>query len=184
MTNPPSPFDRRRGLRLATRVVLTVATAGAFLGAASLSASADTGDTSPGSIDANVVVDSAITLALGQTGFTLEGVPGTNQTAPVSGTVTTNSQAGYTVGVQAASSTLTPTTAGNADVIPIADVLVTSDDGTPTPLSDTASVTTTSSDAKSADAGDSFGDTYSIQIPNVNSDTYTATLNYTATALS
>jgi hypothetical protein len=175
----------RRGVRLAGRAVIGTATAAVFLGMATLSASAAPGDTSTGSVDANVNVNSTISLALDQSGFDLNGTPNSTvtKTGAVTGKVTTNNATGYSVGVQAGTATLQPATSGNTDSIPIANLKVANVAGTYTALSSTAPVITSTKSTRSALAGDEFSNNYRVDIPDVNSDTYTVTLNYTATAL-
>lgn len=185
MTSPSSYPGRGRGLRLVTRTLVTAATAAAFVGMASVSASAAPGDTATDSVVANVNVDSTITLAVNQTDFELAGDPSSTVAGPasVTGTVTTNNITGYSVGVQAATATLVAASTGNTDSIPIGNLSVESAAGVETPVSNTAPVITTTKATRSALVGDTFSDDYSVNIPNVNSDIYRVTLNYTATAL-
>jgi hypothetical protein len=185
MTNPSSTSDRRRRVRIATRALVTTATAVAFVGLASVSASAAPGDTSADTVIANVNVNSTITLNLDQASFDLNGSPSTtvSQTGAVTGLVTTNNLTGYSVGVQANAATLVPAANGNTDSIPIADLLVADTGGAYTPLSSTAPVITSTKGTRSALAGDVFSDDYRVLIPDVDSDTYSVTLSYTATAL-
>jgi hypothetical protein len=185
MTNPPPSSERGRGLRLAARTVLTAATAAAFVGAASLSASA--APANEGTVTARVNVDSVITLALDQAGFTLNGTPTStvDQTGAITGTVTTNNAAGYSVGVVAQAATLQPTLTGNTDTIPIGNLKVHNAAGVYTALSNNplTPVITTTKTSRSALDGDDFSDDYQVIIPDVNSDAYTVQLDYTATAL-
>ncbi|GAA1427304.1 hypothetical protein GCM10009616_04110 [Microlunatus lacustris] len=134
---------------------------------------------------ANVNVNSTITLNLDQGNFDLNGIPGStvSKAGAVTGVVTTNNAAGYSVGVVAAASTLRPSLSANTDSIPIANLEVTDSDGDLTPLSPTTPVITNTQDTRSALTGDAFSDDYQVDIPDVNSDTYSVTLNYTATAL-
>lgn len=180
-----SRAEGRRGVRLIARALVTAATAGAFLSVASLPASAAPGDTSADSVVANVNVNSTITLNVATSSFNLNGTP--LSTVPgvgaVTGLVTTNNTTGYSVGVQAAAETLQPATGGNADSIPIANLEVANAAGAYTALSNTAPVITTTKATRSALTGDAFSDDYRVAIPDVNSDTYSVTLNYTATAL-
>lgn len=71
MTNPS--LTPQRGLRLTARALLTTATAAAFVGAASLSASA--APANEDSVVANVGVSSVITLNVTQSDFDLNGIP-------------------------------------------------------------------------------------------------------------
>ena len=161
------------------------ATLALALGLAALPASAAPGATSLDSVVATVGVSSVISLNVTQSSFTLNGIPGT--TVPglgaVSGTVTTNNATGYSVGVQAAAATLQPSSGANTDTIPIANLAVANVAGAYTPVSNTAPVITTTKATRSALTGDAFSDDYRVTIPDVNSDTYSVTLNYTATAL-
>ncbi len=179
--------EGRRSVRLVARGLVITATAAALLSAASLSASAAPGDTSRASVTANVNVNSVISLALDQTNFDLNGTPGSTVTlaGAVTGTVTTNNAAGYSVGVVAQAATLQPTLVGNTDSIPIANLKVTNAAGVYTSLSNNplTPVITTTKATRSDLTGDDFSDDYRVAIPDVNSDTYTVTLDYTATAL-
>jgi hypothetical protein len=180
--------DGARRVRLAARAVATTAAAAALLSVAALSASAAPGDVSVAdSVVANVNVSSTITLNLDQASFDLNGLPSTeaSQTGAVTGVVTTNNATGYSVGVVAESAVLTAATTGNTDTIPIANLAVVDSGGSYAALSDddAAPVITTTKGSRSALAGDAFSDDYRVAIPDVNSDTYTVTLDYTATAL-
>ena len=183
--NPSSTSRHGRGVRLVSRALITTAAAATFVGMASVSASAAPGDTATDSVVANVNVNSIISLNLDQGSFDLNGTPLSTVTGvgSVTGVVTTNNAAGYSVGVQAAAATLQPTLGGNADTIPIANLQVADAAGTYTPLSNTAPVITTTKATRSALLGDAFSDDYRVDIPDVNSDTYSVTLDYTATAL-
>jgi hypothetical protein len=136
-----------------------------------------------GSTTASVAVNSTITLSGLTSAFTITGDPSTTvaKTGAVSGTVTTNNSTGYNVSVKAASATMAGATTGNTDTIPIANLGVKDSGGSTYAAlsSSTANVVKVKS-SKSASAGDAFTDDYQIQIPFVNSDTYSATLNYTA----
>jgi hypothetical protein len=69
------------------------------------------------------------------------------------------------------------------DTIGIADLQVANFEGAYTSLSSTAPVITNTQTVRSLLGGDLFTDDYRVNIPDVNSDTYSVTLNYTATAL-
>lgn len=183
MTNPSFTPQRGRGLRVTARALLTTATAAAFVGAASLSASA--APANEDSVVANVGVSSVITLNVTQSDFDLNGIPESRVVGDdaVTGTVTTNSATGYTVSVQAAADNLHASAAGNLDSIPIAALQVVDAEDDYVPLSNTTSVITHTQATRSALTGDAFSDDYRVDIPDVNSDTYSVTLNYTATAL-
>ena len=177
--------ESKRSTRIATRALLSTAAVALLAGAAAAPAFAAPGDTATDSVVANVDVNSTITLNLDQGSFLLSGTP--LSTVPgvgaVTGVVTTNNATGYSVGVQAAAATLQPATGGNADSIPIANLEVADVAGTYTPLSATAPVITTTKATRSALTGDAFSDDYRVTIPDVNSDRYSVTLDYTATAL-
>jgi hypothetical protein len=179
--------EKSHGYRAVTRTLVTAATAAAFLGLGSLSASAAPGDVSTASVVANVNVNSTINLALDQASFDLNGTPNSTvtKTGAVTGRVTTNNATGYSVGVVAEAATLQPSLNSNADSIPIGDLEVSDAAGVSTPLtsSTTTPVITTTKATRSALAGDTFSDDYGVNIPDVTSDTYSVTLDYTATAL-
>jgi hypothetical protein len=182
-----SGAEGRRGVRLVARALVTTAAAAAFFSVAGLSASAAPGDTSEATVDANVIVNSTINLALDQASFDINATPDSTEakTGAVTGTVTTNNATGYSVGVVAEADTLQPTLPDNDDTIPIANLEVRNDAGVYTPVSndEAAPVITVTQDTRSALDGDDFSDDYQITVPGVNSDTYSVTLNYTATAL-
>jgi len=193
MTNPSSTPEYGRGYRIVARTVLTTAAAAAFIGMASVSASAAPGDIDEASVIANVNVNSTINLAIDQGSFDLNLLPSTSvdKTGAVTGRVTTNNATGYSVGVVAEAATLQGG-AGNTDSIPIAALEVHNAAGVYTPLSSNAAnpVITTTKDTRSAVGatdtdpdGDAFSDDYQVTVGDINSDTYSVTLNYTATAL-
>lgn len=174
---------RRRCLLAATGVATLAGTVAAL----AVPASADTGPTSVDSTVANVQVGSAITLIGLTPSFTLIGDPGqtvSTGASPVTMTVTTNNTQGYTVTVQPATPTLEPNITGNTDSIPIARLRVReSGTTTYTPLSFSTPVVVHSQTGPSAEAGDQLSNDYSITIPFVAQDTYSATLNYIAATL-
>ncbi len=180
---------QQRRARLAARTFVTTGTAAAFIGIAGVPAFAAPGDTSIGSTVANVEVGSTIALTGLTPAFTLSGNPGATVTGltEVAMNVQTNSLAGYSVTVQAASATLTPTTVStpaNPDSIPIGALSVRETGTTPfTPLSSTAPVTVHGQDTRSAAGGDTIENDFQVVIPFVNEDTYAVTLNYVATTL-
>lgn len=181
LSSSPGPA-RRRMVR-----ALAVSAAAALVAMSGAPAMAAPGDVATDSVTANVNVSSIITLALDQSSFDLNGAPSStvSKTGAVTGTVTTNNAAGYSVGVVAAADTLQPTLGGNADSIPIANLEVHNAAGVYTALSEDpiAPVITTTTTARSALTGDAFSDDYQVAIPDVNSDTYSVVLDYTATAL-
>jgi hypothetical protein len=162
--------------RNARRIVLSgcvaVATLGALVCVSTGTAAAATG----GDTIANVDVGSALTLTDLTPTFTLTGVAGSIPTADVTYTVTTNNLDGYTVSVSSATDALNPPveTPVNPDTIPIASLLANGDAMVTAPATLTVQTKTT----RSALDGDAYTDTYSMTIPDVNSDTYTATLSY------
>lgn len=141
--------------------------------------------TSPGTTDAHVAVETAISLTGLTPEFTLTGAPGAvvTQAGAVSYNVQTNNVAGYTVSVQAAAATLAPALPGNTASIPVASLQVGNFADVLTPLSASAPVVVHSQSAASLEAGDALSDDYSITIPFVPADTYTVTLDYIATTL-
>lgn len=169
----------RYGVGLAACVI-------AVVGATSGTATAAPGDTATGSTDASVTVTSAIALTGLTPAFNLEGLPGTTMTGlgEVGYTVTTNNTGGYSVTVQSAAPVLAAGTGGNADSIPISTLGVRESGSTDfTPLSDTTPVLVHTQDTRSSVDGDTQSDDFELTVPFVNEDTYTATLNYVATAL-
>ena len=184
----------RRGSRFAARAFVTTGAAAMFVGIAGVPAFAAPGITDDGTAQANVVVQSAISLTMIDNVFTLTGVPGSTQSedGAVTYNVETNNALGYSVTVQAATATMVGTvTVGNGDTIPSTALTVRKTGTTPfTPLSyvgqtgaGSAAVPVHSQATRSADGGDDLSTDYQILIPFVNEDTYTATLNYVATTL-
>lgn len=167
--------------------VVGSAAAALVLGSAAVASAApgisDTDDT-----QANVIVQSAITLTGLTPSFTLTGIPG----ATVEGlgivdyTVETNNFAGYTVTVLADDNELLPTRPTNTDTIPIAALAVQETGTTPnayTALSDVTARTVHTQGTRSAPGGDSLSSDYRVVIPFVNEDTYSVDLTYVATTL-
>ena len=160
----------------------------ALVGASAGIASAAPGDTSTDTTVANVEVNNAIVLSGLTPSFTLVGLPGSTVTSDgeVTMTVETNNLAGYSVTVQAATATLLPRVTTNLDRIPIGNLAVRESAANPggfTALSSTSPVTVHTQPTRSAEGGDDISNDYSVNIPFVNTDTYTATLNYVATTL-
>lgn len=142
--------------------------------------------TDGGSTDANVEVGSSIVLSGLTDAFTLTGIPGANPASvgAVTMNVETNNLAGYAVTVQGHTATLTGATAGNTDTIPVESLSVRETGTTSyTPLSSTVPVTVHSQEGRSAEFGDALSNDYTVDIPFVSSDTYTATLDYVAATL-
>jgi len=180
---PRSASTPNSGGRLVPRVLVGAVAIAAFAVASTGSASAveDTGTT-----DANVVVGSAITLTDLTPSFELSGMPGATVTglAAVTYTVETNNVAGYTVTVQSQTPTMVATAVGNTDSIPITALTAREGGiGTYSALSSAAALPVHSQATRSAEGGDNLATDFQIAIPFVNSDTYTATLDYVAATL-
>lgn len=143
------------------------------------------GASSSGSTSAEVEVNSSITLSGLPVSFTLTGDPNTTVTSAgaVTMNVLTNNLTGYQVTVQAASGTLTGSV-GNPDTIPITNLKV-RETGAPvfTPMSDLLPSVVHSQLNRSGDSGDTISNDYQVDIPFVNADTYTVTLDYVASTL-
>jgi hypothetical protein len=159
----------------------------ACFGVAAGPASAAPGDTSGQSTTANVAVTSGITMTGLTSSFLLSGTPGSTQTGigAVTYNVETNNVAGYAVTVTSAADTMDPAdTVGNLDRIPIGDLTVRESGGSGyTGLSSSDPVTVHSQSGRSANGGDDLSSDFQIRVPVVNTDTYSATLNYVATTL-
>jgi large repetitive protein len=139
------------------------------------------GGTGPACSNSITVTAQAIALTGLTSGFTLSGTPGATvrQRAAVTMTVTTNSPTGYTVTVQAGAPDLVPQTPGNPDLIPIAALRV-RESGTTAYAPLSAPVRVHTQQSASSPAGDAISNDYTMTIPFVRSDTYTATLTYIA----
>jgi large repetitive protein len=141
--------------------------------------------TSPGTTIANVDVTGAIVLSNLTPSFTLTGSVGDSpfEIGAVTMNVFTNNTTGYNVTVQPATNLLG--TGSNTDTIPAADLSVReTTTGTYQPLSLTAPVTVFTKGSRSiATPGDALSNDYEFNtpIPDVVSDTYSATLDYVAT---
>jgi hypothetical protein len=167
---------RRLLMRGAVGAAAVAALAVGLAGTASAATDTDT-------VDANVAVGSAITLTGLTPSFLLSGLPGATVAGvgAVTFNVETNNRAGYSVTVESAAATLAGT-GTNGDSIPIGALSVRETGaGAYTPLSNTAPVTVHNQTVRSAEAGDGLSNDYQVVIPFVNTDTYTATLNYVAT---
>jgi large repetitive protein len=129
------------------------------------------------------VLIAARTIALTDlaSSFMLTGLPnstvGSNGTVTM--TVTTNSTGGYVVSVQAATVSLTGASPGNNATIPIG-LLRVRETGTQAfrPLSTAVPLVVHQQDTPSAPGGDAVSNDYRIQIPFIQSDTYSTTLDY------
>jgi hypothetical protein len=170
--------------RYTRRALAGAATAAVALGIMSGPAAADT---STGSTVARVNVTTGIALTGLTSSFLLTGAPGTTATglAAAQFNVETNNVTGYAVTVEAASPTMLPAnTATNGDAIAIGNLSVrAAGSGSYQPLSSTSTDTVHSQSTRSANGGDALSNDYQVHIPVVNTDTYSATLNYIATAL-
>jgi len=180
---PASLVPARRHV---VRGLLTTAALAALVGAGALPASAAPGDVSRATTVVNVGVSSAINLTGLTPSFALNGLPGTTvaHSNVVEMTVATNNATGYAVTVQAERDTLDPSRAGNPDSIPIAALHVREANTTAyTSVNNTTPVTVHTQATRSAVGGDAIRNDYSVDIPFVNDDTYSVTLDYVATAL-
>jgi hypothetical protein len=141
-------------------------------------------DTSPGNTIANVDVTGAIVLSDLTPAFTLTGSPGDSpfQIGAVTMDVFTNNTSGYNVTVQP--ETDLTGTGTNADTIPAADLSVRETlTGEYQPLDLGGPVTVFTKGSRSvATPGDELSNDYEFNtpIPDVTSDTYSATLDYIA----
>lgn len=172
-----------KGSRLRRRASLVLGSALLVVGLGLTSLGAGSAFGAGANTTANAAVASSITLSGLTSAFTLSGAPGATPStnSAVTMTVTTNNRTGYNVTVQSAAATMAATTTGNTDSIPIAN-LKARETGQPTftALSSVTANTVHNQATKSAAAGDTVNNDYQVVIPFVNSDTYTATLNYTA----
>ena len=124
-----------------------------------------------------------VTLVLSDltSSFTLTGPPDSNPELQdaVTMTVTTNSPGGYFVIVQAATSFLTGADPLNHEVIPVGNLQVR---GTGSniyqPLSPDFARLVHSQDGPSSPTGDAVSNDYAVDVPFVNPDNYSVTLNY------
>ena len=164
------------------KLIVSTGLAVAGLGIASL-ASVSASAANTGSTTANVAVGQTITLSGLTSAFTLSGVPGATATgsSAVTMNVKTNDNLGYTVTVLAAAANMKGT-GTNLDVIPVSSLTVKNSAGAVyTPLSNITPVTTATTTVKTTGLGDAVSNDYQIvNIPWVNADTYSVTLNYVA----
>jgi len=169
------------GLLLAGMTVSTIGLAGTAM-------AADPPAPSEGAGTVTVVVDSSIQLSMTDSAISLQGLAGaTGVTATdnqMAMNVKTNNITGYAVTVKADQADLLPgDTTANTDKIPVSNIRVTNnDDAAKAALSDTAAAPVASKDSRSIEAGDAITATFDGDIPFVNSDTYTGTITFTATA--
>jgi hypothetical protein len=140
---------------------------------------------SPGTTIANVDVTGAIVLSNLTPSFTLTGSPADSpfEIGAVHMDVFTNNTSGYNVTVQPETDLL-PAAPGNTDTIPVSDLSVReTTTGTYQALSLDSPVTVFTKSARSIAApGDALSNDYEFNtpIPDVTSDTYSATLDYIA----
>jgi hypothetical protein len=135
--------------------------------------------------DATVEVTTVLTLTGLTPGFALTGEPGTVVSAdPVALNVATNNLAGYVVTIQSRTPAMVAATRGNDDSIPIGAVSV-RDSGAQSfaSLSDTTPVTVHRRSGPTGEGGDDIGNEFQAAIPEVEKDTYIATLDYVAATL-
>jgi uncharacterized repeat protein (TIGR01451 family) len=112
--------------------------------------------------------------------ITLTGLPNTTVTSngAVTMTVTTNSTGGYVVSVRSSTDELTSADPLNTDVIPIEDLAVRGTGDTSfVPLSPDP-IVVEDRDSATSPAGDAVSNDYRVDIPFVDGDTYTGTLDY------
>lgn len=184
VTPTSSPRSARRVmecLALTAAAAAMVSVAGSPAMAAPLSAD--------GSTIANVEVQAAIALTGLTTDFTLSGAPGATVTTganAVAMNVETNNRTGYSVTVQPAADELVPDDQlANGDTIPVTALAVREAGANAfTAFTDALTPITVHSQAnRSAQGGDTITNDYQVLIPFVNTDTYSVTLDYVATAL-
>lgn len=177
---------------MAVRGVLGAGLATALAVGMAGTASAAPVSTPPGHTDAHVEVASSIVLSALTPSFLLSGIPGSTPEGlgAVTFNVETNNTAGYAVTVQGMSATMAGTGAnGNTQTIPIGALSVKESAGAVNATNAVYKAVTTGAQqvhtqaTKSAVGGDVLSNDYKVVIPFVNSDTYTATLDYVATTL-
>lgn len=142
------------------------------------------------STNAHVEVSSSIVLSALTQDFTLTGIPGSTpeKLAAVTYNVETNNNAGYAVTVQSQNALMAGTN-GNTDSIAIGALSVKESAGAVNATNATYKAVTTGAQqvhtqsTKSTTGGDTLSNDYKVAIPFVNSDVYTATLDYVATTL-
>ena len=203
LTSIATPIDAsvragKRDSRVLLRGAVVAAAAAAFVAGIGSSAFAAPIATPVGPTIANVGVTAGITMTGLTPSFTLTGTPGAtvSQAGAVIFNVETNNVAGYAVTVHSESPNLVGTGVlvggvANADVIPITALTVKdSTAATYVPLGTTTAgvptagtVTVHTQAGRSANGGDALSSDYSLRIPVVNVDTYSATLDYVATTL-
>ncbi len=185
---PPAPGTvRGHGGRLVLRGLIGASAIAALAVGMAGTASAAT-DTD--STDAHVEVTSSIVLSALTPDFTLSGIPGSipELLRAVTYNVETNNLAGYAVTVQSRTAQMAGT-GGNTETIAIGALSVKESAGAANATNAAYKAVTTGAQqvhtqaTKSAVGGDVLSNDYKVVIPFVNSDTYTATLDYVATTL-
>lgn len=178
--SPPSKHILRR--------VLATAAATALIGTGTFPAFAAPGDESADTVEARIGISSAITLTGLTSAFTINApINATTEAQDAVGyTVNTNNAGGYNVTVNSESATLDPdnTAAGNTDSIPIENLRVRVGNVTSTtylPVTESP-VEISNKTSRSAAAGDVITNDYQIEVGFVADGTYSATLDYVATA--
>jgi hypothetical protein len=180
---------KARAIRLAVQGVIGAGLAAAL--AVGMAGTASAQPVSDGeSTDANVEVASSLVLSALTPSFTLSGMPGSTpeELGAVTFNVETNNTAGYAVTVQSQTA-LMAGTGGNTETVAIGALSVKESAGAVNATNATYKALTTGAQqvhtqaTKSADGGDALSNDYQVVIPFVNSDTYTATLDYVATTL-
>jgi hypothetical protein len=182
-TRTPSPLSKHvLGGLLATAAVTALISSSAF------PAFAAPGDESTDTVVANIGISSAIALTGLTPSFTINAPINATTEAQdaVSYNVNTNNAGGYNVTVSSRSATLAPDNAatGNTDSIPIEDLKVRVGNVTSTtylPVTETP-VEISNKASRSAAAGDAITNDYEITVGFVADGTYSATLDYVATA--
>jgi hypothetical protein len=135
--------------------------------------------------DATVEITTVLTLTGLTPSFALTGEPGTVVSADlVALNVATNDLAGYVVTIQSRTPAMVAATRGNEDSIPIGAVSV-RDSGAQSfsSLSDTRPVTVHRRSGPTGEAGEDVGNEFRAAFPEVEKDTYIATLDYVAATL-
>lgn len=176
----------RSTLHTARRTGLALAAGALLISAAGAPAWAAPGDISlPDSTTANVNVEGAISLTGLPASVELTGIPGALvESDPVTYTVTTNNQTGYSVAVTPDDDELLPAdTLANTEAIPIGVLTVRegASDGYTSMINGPKVIHTQPN--KSAGDGDPLRSQYRITIPFANEDTYSVDLTYIATAI-
>jgi hypothetical protein len=191
MTSQLSEFDptgtESPTTKLMLRGVLATAAAAALISVCALPAFAAPGDHSDDTVDAHIGISSAITLTGLTSAFTINApINATTEAQDAVGyNVNTNNAGGYNVTVNSESATLDPSnTTVNTDTIPIENLRVRVGNVTTTtylPVTE-APVEISNKTSRSAAAGDVITNDYQIEVGFVADGTYSATLDYIATA--